>query len=89
MKKPTFAEARKTLLEALDEEGWVVAADLKIPHATKGKMRLWFMSQAIYTNDAGTDLRKFKNAHSLTTDMREYSVSALIAAAERRHGGTS
>ena len=84
MKKPTFAAAKAALLDGLREQGWVVVDGLKTPHATyEGIVRLWFKSQAIYINDPGTNPRDFANTHSLTSDMRDYSVADLLAAVLR------
>ena len=59
----TFAQVRKMLLAGLDERGWIVKADLKIPHASKDRDRLWFKAQAVYlATGMGKDIG---DAHSI------------------------
>ncbi len=60
MARPTFAAARKVLLEGLAALGWSISSpSLKVPHATSpgGTLRLWFKPQAVYytsTRDTNT-----------------------------------
>ncbi len=51
MARPTFAAARKALLEGLAALGWSISSPaLKVPHATSpgGSLRLWFKPQAVH-----------------------------------------
>lgn len=81
----TFAKARRRLLLALMRAGWTVALNserapwkpLKVPHATRGDLRLWFKPQALYLSNGG---RPFflKDAGSLTDDIRELQAETLF-----------
>lgn len=80
-----FVDVKAMLLDGLRKNGWTVVEHLKVPHATKNDTRLWFKTQAIYMNDPNSDHRDFGNAHSLSSDMREYaSVEQLLEDVSRR-----
>ena len=83
----TFAQTRKVLLTGLKERGWIVKADLKIPHASKDRDRLWFKTQAVYlATGMGKDIG---DAHSISSDMREYAtVEDLLRDVERHRQAT-
>lgn len=55
-KGPTYAEAQKQVKDMLREHGWTVKDGLKVPHATKGDVRLWFKKQAVYASGAKQQL---------------------------------
>ena len=78
---------RKVLLTGLKERGWIVKADLKIPHASKDRDRLWFKTQAVYlATGMGKDIG---DAHSISSDMREYAtVEDLLRDVERHREAT-
>jgi hypothetical protein len=46
----TFAQAKARVMNHLEAQGWRVARDLKVPHATSpdGAIRVWFKPQALY-----------------------------------------
>lgn len=46
----TYIQARTAIFAHLEDNGWTVKKDLKIPHATTpdGRFRLWFKSQAVH-----------------------------------------
>lgn len=76
----TFKAAQTMHLTALAALGWTVAANLKVPHATRADgLRLWFKPQAIYVS-TGRDLGA---ARSLHCDPRTVTTSALVTDAER------
>ena len=52
-KKETYASAQVKILDILEKHGWKVKRGLKIPHATKGDVKLWFKKQAIYASGSG------------------------------------
>jgi hypothetical protein len=65
VKKPTYKAAMKGIYDALKADGWKMsAATLKIPHATKGNVRLYLKAQSIHK----TTKKPFKlgDAHSQT-----------------------
>lgn len=62
-KKETFASAQLKILDILEKQGWKVKRGLKIPHATKGDVKLWFKKQAIYASGSG---QAMGSARSLT-----------------------
>lgn len=68
-KKPTYKEARATLLDYLEKNGWTVKRGLKIEHATKGEVKLWFKAQAIYVSNSGL---QFGSARSMWVDPRNF-----------------
>lgn len=77
----TYKQAMIAHLNALQELGWAVKKDLKVPHATSpdGKIRLWFKTQAVYfSSGEGTNLG---SALSLWLDTRTTSTDSLVASA--------
>jgi len=68
-KKETFASAQVKLLSWLESAGWAVKKGLKIPHATKGDVKLWFKKQAVYASKPSL---QFGSARSLHIDPRKY-----------------
>jgi hypothetical protein len=62
-KLPTFKQAQADILDYLEKNGWTVKRGLKIPHATKDGVKLWFKKQAIYASNAQL---QFGSARSLT-----------------------
>ena len=84
-KARTYAVARAEILRALQQEGWDVRANLKMPHATypRGGFRLWFKTQAIYESH-GSETSSFAGAHSLWIgDIRTMPVEDVLAYIER------
>lgn len=84
-KARTYAVARAEILRALQQEGWDVRANLKMPHATypRGGFRLWFKAQAIYESH-GSETSSFAGAHSLWIgDIRTMPVEDVLAYIER------
>ena len=84
-KPRTYAVARAEILRALQQEGWDVRANLKMPHAThpRGGFRLWFKTQAIYESH-GSETSSFAGAHSLWIgDIRTMPVEDVLAYIER------
>jgi len=84
-KTRTYAVARAEILRALQQEGWDVRANLKMPHATypRGGFRLWFKTQAIYESH-GSETSSFAGAHSLWIgDIRTMPVEDVLAYIER------
>lgn len=67
-KKMTYGMAQGELLDMLNSNGWTVKANLKIPHASKDGVRIWFKSQAIY---ASSDQVAFGSARSMHLDPRK------------------
>lgn len=65
----TFAEAKTKVMEILKNDGWQVSENLKIPHATKDGIRLWFKPQSIYCS-TGND---FGSARSMWLDTKKLS----------------
>lgn len=86
-KRPTFAAAQAAILDALAADGWTVVRGLKVPHATKGPVRLWFKPQAVYKEKLGINYWKerfdFHAARSLhVPDIRDISPAKFAAYAE-------
>ena len=85
LKARTYAVARAEILRALQQDGWDVRANLKMPHAThpRGGFRLWFKTQAIYESHGG-ETSTFAGAHSLWIgDIRTMPVEDVLAYIER------
>lgn len=84
-KPRTYAVARAEILRALQQDGWDVRANLKMPHATypRGGFRLWFKTQAIYESH-GSGTSSFAGAHSLWIgDIRTMPIEDVLAHIER------
>lgn len=82
-KKLTFKEARQQVFDFLRKRGWKIADHLSVPHATSsdGRVRLWFKAQAVYAvhkerAEEGADPLQFKDAHSMSSDLREIADEA-------------
>lgn len=77
----TFKQASQQLMVGLQQAGWSVSPQLKIPHATSpdGKVRIWFKPQALWVSP-GTD---FKHARSMHVDMKRVDVPGIIQEARR------
>ena len=85
LKARTYAVARAEILRALQQDGWDVRANLKMPHAThpRGGFRLWFKTQAIYESHGG-ETSTFAGAHSLWIgDIRTMPIEDVLAHIER------
>ena len=67
-KKMTYGMAQGELLDMLNDNGWTVKANLKIPHASKDGVRIWLKPQAIY---ASSDQVAFGSARSMHLDPRK------------------
>lgn len=77
-KKKTFDEAKKEIMDHLKKEGWDVAPNLKVPHATSpdGEIRVWFKSQAVYMSQGkGHSLGGARSMHS---DIRTMDGPAFV-----------
>lgn len=85
-KKPTFQEAKSTLLAHLKGEGWKLSAEnLKIPHATTpdGKVRIWFKPQALWFSVVDSGPHNMQNARSVHTDIRTETPEEVVKTVER------
>lgn len=67
-KKVTFVVAQEDIQDMLEKEGWKLKRALKVPHATKDGVRLWFKKQGIYASPEGLS---FGSARSLHIDPRK------------------
>lgn len=88
VKKPTFEEARNSLMTYLDKEGWKISdRSMKIPYATSpdGEFRAWFKKQAVwFTFDPGMrPHHTFKMARSMLSDVREVAGPEFLRDVER------
>jgi len=82
--RPTFVEAKQTILDYLGKHGWKLSAPgLKVMHATSkdGKVRLWFKAQAVYFTYS-TGRHDFGEAHSLQNDIRSMTPEAFVKDAD-------
>ncbi len=88
---PTFRQKRDELLAGLRAAGWDVTTysrgrSLKVPYATsrEGDVRFWFKPQAIYYTVVYPPFaHDFKQARSVSIDMRTETVESLLADVER------
>jgi hypothetical protein len=73
----TFKVALREILDYLGNQGWAVAPNLKVPHATSpfGDIRLWFKPQAIYI-EKGKPFH-LGSARSLHVDSRDVDPEGL------------
>lgn len=76
----TYKDATSRLLSELAALGWEVKANLKVPHATLGDVKLWFRPQAVYVSPASLPMN---SAHSTFYDFRDSSAQELLAEVER------
>jgi hypothetical protein len=85
---PKFKEHRTTLLDGLAAEGWRLSdRKLKVAHATSpdGSIRLWFKAQAVHCSVAlGLQNHTLQIAHSLVSDIREWTARDLIERSQVR-----
>ncbi len=87
----TYEAAKRRLLKELADLDWDVLTQsrrtyqlLKVPHATKGDIRLWFKPQAILVSFAVPGYSHImSHAHSLGLDMRYTPAADVVAKAER------
>lgn len=65
--QPTYAEAKRAILDVLRNRGWKVSDNLKVPHATRqdGEVRFWFKPQAVWFSlDNAHTLGNARSTHS-------------------------
>jgi hypothetical protein len=77
----TYERAQADIIAAFKAAGWVVVANLKIPHATHpgGNLRLWFKARSIYYSVNGS-VKDIGSAHSLfVLDLRTADPVAFVA----------
>jgi len=79
VKAVTFKAAQAKLLDHLEENGWRVNRDLKVPWAEtpEGKYRLWFKAQAIWIGSGGKG-SKLSDARSTWIDPREVTPESFM-----------
>jgi len=84
MAKQTYKQAHGAVLAALAQKGWLVNANLKVPHATHpdGCLRLWFKAQAVYYS-VHENVKDMGSARSLwCTGLREGTAEQFCAMIE-------
>jgi hypothetical protein len=84
---PTFADAKREILDYLREQGWGVQALLREPHATRpdGAYRLWFTPQSVYYAPRRDGRYDRSGAHSLFLDLRQVEGPVFVREVERDH----
>jgi len=82
-KRLTFSQAREKHLNTLEEMGWEVKRNLKIPHATtrfgRNYLKIWFKPQSVY---AAVNISSSNQAASMHSDYRDISTQDLITYVE-------
>jgi hypothetical protein len=76
--KATFDSAKVAIWTYLEELGWEVKSNLKIPYAlspNKG-LKLWFKAQAVYVSQGKSST--FEDARSMHIDIREMNAKEFV-----------
>lgn len=82
----TYSQAKADIIAHLKNNGWVMSdASLKVPHATRGTVRLWFKAQSVYASKVtySGQSHTLGNAHSVFCDIRKLSPEQFVSHVEQ------